>query len=48
MSILILIMEQVRTQMVPEMLVHSPFNHLMRLLAREYIFEFIVCESFQL
>jgi len=37
-----------RTEMVLEMLVYSPFNHLMRLLAQEYLFEFSYHDSFKL
>jgi hypothetical protein len=35
-------------QSVLETLVYSPFNHLMRLLAREYFTEFSQRESFKL
>jgi hypothetical protein len=47
-TISVLVIMLMRTEMVLETLVYSPFNHLTRLLVREYFIEFSLRESFKL
>jgi hypothetical protein len=47
-SVLVISSLMMMTEMVVETLVYSPFNHLTRLLAREYFIEFDCREKFKL